>query len=169
MGTEAHKNAVDPETMTNTEMHAHFTKLVVDRAQDVDTRLEEATEKIVGIEATLTKQLGDILARLPPVAAAAPAPPPPPAANVANAANTVGRARRVPLQPGQHSAAAPGATATAVNGAAAAGPYDYAGNGEWEEGLGDNGEVVQQPGRPRAYHRDARQPHQPVRDDDHVA
>ena len=156
MGTEANKNVVDPEKMTNTEMHAHFTKLVVDRAQDVDTRLEEAMEKIVGIEDTLTKQLGDILARLPAVAPASPAPPPPSAANVANAAHTVGRARRVPLQPGQHSAAAHGAPTTAANDAAAADPYDYAGDGEWEEELGDNGEVVQQqPGRPRAYHRDA--------------
>ena len=100
MATEANKNVVDPETMTNTEMHAHFTKLVVERAHDVDTRLDEAMEKIVGIENTLAKRLGDILSRLPPVAPAAPAPPPPPAANVANAAHTVGCARRVPLQPG---------------------------------------------------------------------
>ena len=65
MGTEANKDAVDPEKMTNTEMHAHFTKLVVEWAHDVDTRLDEAMEKIGGIEDTLAKQLGDILSRLP--------------------------------------------------------------------------------------------------------
>ena len=132
MGIEVPKNDVDPEKMTNTEMHAHFTKLVVERAHDVDTRLDETMEKIVGIENTLTKQLGDILSRLPPVAPTAPAPPPPPAANIANAANFVGCAQRVPLQPGQHSVAAHG---TAANGAATTDPYDYVGDGEWEEEL----------------------------------
>ena len=150
MGTEANKNAVDPEKMTNTEMHTHFTKLVVDRAQEVDTRLVEAMEKIVGIEDSFTKKFDDILAHLPPLVPAAPTSPPPPAANVANAAHIVGRARRVPI-PGQHS--------TTANGAATTDPYDYAGDGEWEEGLSDNGEFNQQPGRPRAYHRDARHPH----------
>jgi hypothetical protein len=63
------KEDVDPEKMTNAELHAHFTELLVGRAHDVDTRLgdvdsklSDTMEKIDGLEVAFL----DILARLPP-------------------------------------------------------------------------------------------------------
>ena len=40
-GKEKPTETVDPEHMTNKELHAHFSKLLVRRAHDVDTRLTE--------------------------------------------------------------------------------------------------------------------------------
>jgi hypothetical protein len=37
--TIATKEDVDPKKMTNAELHAHFTQLLVGRAHNVDTRL----------------------------------------------------------------------------------------------------------------------------------
>src|SRR3954464_81677 len=72
----------NPATMTNQELHAHFSELLVGRAEDVDARLEEfdtkitnAMDKIDGLEKSFNDKLGarfkEVLDRLP-----APAPAP---------------------------------------------------------------------------------------------
>jgi hypothetical protein len=71
------KDDVDPEKMTNAELNAHFTQLLVGRAHNVDTRfgnvdskLSDAMEKIDGLEeafnAKLNAKFQEVLARLPP-------------------------------------------------------------------------------------------------------
>jgi hypothetical protein len=71
------KDDVDPEKMTTAELHAHFTRLLVGRAQDVDTclgdvdsKLSDAMGKIAGLEASFNTKLDarfqEVLARLPP-------------------------------------------------------------------------------------------------------
>jgi hypothetical protein len=71
----------DPEKMTNKEMHAHFTQLLVGHAHDADTRIENIDSKLAntmenidGLETSFNSKLDAVLARL-----AAPAPAPPPA------------------------------------------------------------------------------------------
>src|SRR3954470_9398428 len=104
--TDTSKN---PATMTNEELHAHFSELLVSRAEDVDTRLGEfdakltnTVDKIDGLEksfnAKLDARFKELLNRLP-----APAPAP-----------THG-ARRIPITgrtTGSAAAAPPVATAT---------------------------------------------------------
>jgi hypothetical protein len=58
------KDDVDSEKMTTAELHAHFTRLLVRRAQDVDTRLgdvdsklSDAMDKIAGLEASFNTKL----------------------------------------------------------------------------------------------------------------
>src|SRR4051812_6170294 len=74
----------NPATMTNQELHAHFSELLVGRAEDVDARLGEfdtkltnAMDKIDGLEKSFNDKLDarfkEVLARLP---APAPAPVP---------------------------------------------------------------------------------------------
>jgi hypothetical protein len=62
--TRTTKDDVDPEKMTSAELHAHFTRLLVGRAQDVDSRLgdvdskfSDAMEKIGGLEESFNTQL----------------------------------------------------------------------------------------------------------------
>ena len=100
----------NPATMTNEELHAHFSALLVSRAEDVDTRLGEfdtkltnAVDKIDGLEKSFNDKLDvrfkELLNRLP-----APAPAP-----------THG-ARRIPITgrtAGSAAAAPPAATAAA--------------------------------------------------------
>src|SRR3954462_11904325 len=77
--TDTSKN---PATMTNEELHAHFSELLVSRAEDVDTRLGEfdakltnAVDKIDGLEksfnAKLDARFKEILDRFPAPAPAA--------------------------------------------------------------------------------------------------
>src|SRR3954464_15873031 len=72
----------NPASMTNEELHAHFSALLVSRAEDVDTRLGEfdtkltnAVDKIDGLEKSFNAKLDvrfkELLNRLP-----APAPAP---------------------------------------------------------------------------------------------
>src|SRR3954469_11259651 len=72
----------NPATMTNEELHAHFSALLVSRAEDVDTRLGEfdtkltnAVDKIDGLEKSFNAKLDvrfkELLNRSP-----APAPAP---------------------------------------------------------------------------------------------
>src|SRR4051812_17544582 len=74
----------NPATMTNQELHAHFSELLVGRAEDVDARLGEfdtklsiGMDKIDGLEKSFNGKLDarfkEVLARLP---APAPAPAP---------------------------------------------------------------------------------------------
>jgi hypothetical protein len=58
------KDDVDLEKMTSAKLHAHFTRLLVGHAQDVDTRLGEvdsklsdAMDKIAGLEASFNTKL----------------------------------------------------------------------------------------------------------------
>jgi hypothetical protein len=71
------KDDVDPEKMTSAELHAHCTRLLVGRAQDVDTRLgdvdsklSDAMDKITCLEAYFNDKLDakfqEVMARLPP-------------------------------------------------------------------------------------------------------
>jgi hypothetical protein len=151
----------DPEKMTNTEMNAHFSKLVAKQAQDVDTRFVETVDKIEGLENTFNTKLDakfqEVLDRLP-----APAPAPP-AAPAPHPQHQVGRARRVPLQHGAAAAAAHVELDDQED--------EYEGEDEYEDKNEVAGEVhFQPPSRPRAYIRNARPPPRPqVRDDDHVA
>src|SRR3954468_21228400 len=66
----------NPATMTNEELHAHFSALLVSRTEDVDTRLGEfdtkltnAVDKIDGLEKSFNAKLDvrfkEILNRLP--------------------------------------------------------------------------------------------------------
>src|SRR3954465_5025716 len=66
----------NPATMTNEELHAHFSELLVSRAEDVDTRLGEfdakltnVVDKIDGLEksfnAKLDARFKEILNRFP--------------------------------------------------------------------------------------------------------
>jgi hypothetical protein len=72
-----HEGDVDPEKTTNAEFHAHFTKMLVGRTHDMDTRLgdvdsklSDAMEKIDGLEeafnAKLNTKFQEVLAQLPP-------------------------------------------------------------------------------------------------------
>ena len=101
----------NPATMTNEELHAHFSALLVSRAEDVDTRLGEfdtkltnAMDKIDGLEKSFNAKLDvrfkELLNRLP-----APAPAP-----------THG-ARRIPItgRTAGSAAAAPPAATTAAD------------------------------------------------------
>jgi hypothetical protein len=58
------KDDVNLEKMTTVELHAHFTRLLVGCAQDVDTRLGDvdsklsnAIDKIAGLEASFNIKL----------------------------------------------------------------------------------------------------------------
>jgi hypothetical protein len=42
--------SVDPDKMTNKEMHDHFSKLFVGQAQDLETRPAEMADKIDRLE-----------------------------------------------------------------------------------------------------------------------
>jgi hypothetical protein len=75
--TRTTKDDVDLEKMTSAELHAHFTRLLVGHAQDVDTCLcdvdskrSDAMDKIAGLEASFNTKLDakfqEVLGRLPP-------------------------------------------------------------------------------------------------------
>jgi hypothetical protein len=141
---------VDPEKMTSAELHAHFTRLLVGRAQDVDTRLGDVDSK-------LDAKFQEVLARLPPQ--------PQPAIHAP-------RDHRVPLIPrsvGIVTVAAVAAAATEVatqdGYVADEGEHEFEDENELEE------DEVQQPapGCPQQYNRNARPPPRLVRDDEHVA
>jgi hypothetical protein len=162
------KDDVDPEKMTTAELHAHFTRLLVGRAQDVDTRLgdvdsklSDAMDKIVGLEASfntkLDAQFQEVLARLPPL--------PQPGIHVP-------RACRVPLiPPSAGTVTAAAAAAAAMEVATHDGYAANEGENEFEDENELKEDEVQQPapGRPRQYNRNARPPPRLVRDDEYVA
>ena len=87
--------------MTNKELHDKFQQLMSGQVGDVLNRFEEAMEKIDAVEKSFETKLDnrftELLKRLPQ---------PPPAAHVAplqqqhRLPNQVGRALRVPLEPG---------------------------------------------------------------------
>ena len=95
----------DWENLTNKELHDKFQQMMSGQVQDVLNRFEEAMEKIDGMEKTsktkLDNKFNELLARLPP--------PPPAAPNThlqqqqqqRRLPNQVGRAQRVPIDPGR--------------------------------------------------------------------
>jgi hypothetical protein len=126
------KDDIDPEKMTNAELHAHFIQLLVGRAHDVDTRLgdvdsklPDAMEKIDGLEeafnAKLDAKFQEVLARLSPQ----------PGVHMP-------RARRVPLSPPPTGTVTPTAAATEVatqdGYAADEGENEFEDKNEIEEG-----------------------------------
>jgi hypothetical protein len=162
------KDHVDPEKMMSAELHAHFTRLLVGRAQDVNTRLgdvdskvSDAMDKIAGLEASFNAKLNakfqEVLARLPPQ--------PQPGVHAP-------RARRVPLVP-PSAGTIIAATATAASTEAATQDGYAADEGEnkfkYENELEEDEVLQPAPGRPQQYNRKARPPPRPVCDDDHVA
>ena len=148
----------NPATMTNEELHAHFSALLVSRTEDMDTRLGEfdtkltnTVDKIDGLEKSFNAKLDvrfkEILNRLP-----APAPAP-----------THG-ARRIPIMgrtAGSAAAAPQAATAVAdapQTSAAAAAATLGTDDGYYYDPDDDDlfDEEVEQPpqvpaGRPRHY------------------
>jgi hypothetical protein len=119
------KDDVDLEKMTSAELHAHFTRLLVGHAQDVDTclgdvdsKLSDAMDKIAGLEASFNTKLDakfqEVLAHLPPQPQSGIHAP---------------RARRVPLVP--PSAGTVTAVAAAAAATEAATQDGYAAD-EWE-------------------------------------
>jgi hypothetical protein len=162
------KDDVDPEKMTSAELHAHFTRLLVGRAQDMDTRLgdfdsklSDSMDKIAGLEASFNTKLDtkfqEVLAHLPPQ--------PQPGVHAP-------RARRVPLVPPSAGTVTVAAAAAADTEVATQDGYaaDEGGNEFEDENELEENEVQQPaPGRPRQYNRNARPPPRPVCDDEHVA
>jgi hypothetical protein len=75
------KDDQDPQTMTSTKLHSHFTQLVGNYVQDVKKRHADTMESIDALETSFTQQLDtrfqEMMARLPPPPAAAPQPPAP--------------------------------------------------------------------------------------------
>src|SRR3954470_24152483 len=147
----------NPATMTNEELHAHFSELLVSRAEDVDTRLGEfdtkltnAMDKIDGLEksfnAKLDARFKEILNRLP-----APAPVPG-ARRIPITGRTAGSAAATP-QAATAAADAPqtsAAAAAAILGTDEGYYYDPDDDDLFDE------EVEQPPqlpaGRPRHYY-----------------
>ena len=95
-------DAIDWENMTNKELHDKFQQMMSGQVEDVLNRFEEAMAKITGLEKTfetkLDNKFNELLARLPP-----PAAPVAPLQQQHRLPNQVGRAQRVPIEPGQTS------------------------------------------------------------------
>ena len=123
--------------------------------EDVLNKFEVAMEKIDGIEKAFETKLDNIfnelLARLPP-----PAAPVAPVQQQHRLPNQVGRAQRVPLEPGQTSGVAVPTIGASVSPAATAEVEDH-----YEDEVDQNQNYVQPPaptppGHPHAYHRNSR-------------
>jgi hypothetical protein len=149
---------IDWEDMTKKDLHDKFQQMLSQQVEDMMASFGKALERIDDIEKTIETKLDakfdEVLTRLPqpPPASAAPLqqhqPPPP-------RRDPVGRAQRVPLEPGQTS----GTAATAVDASvalAATAEEDH-----YEDEVDQNQNYVQPPappplGRPHAYNRNGR-------------
>jgi hypothetical protein len=64
------KDDPDPETMTSTELHSHFTQLVGNHVQDVEKQHADTMERIDGLKTSFAQQLDtrfqEMMARLLP-------------------------------------------------------------------------------------------------------
>ena len=102
VGSQA--NETDWENLTNKQLHVKFQQMMSGQVQDVLNRFDEAMEKMDDIEKTIDTKLDakfdELLKRLPPPV---------------SRCNTIGRAQRIPIEPGQNS----GAAATAVGASVA--------------------------------------------------
>ena len=126
------------------------------QVEDVLNRFEEAMEKIDGIEKAfetkLDNKFNELLARLiPPASPVAPL-----QQQQHRLPNQVGRAQRVPIEPGQTSGAAIPTVGASVTPAATAEVENH-----YEDEVDQNQNYVQPPappppGRPHAYHRNGR-------------
>ena len=129
------------------------------QVEDVLNRFEEAMEKIDGIEKAFETKLdhkfNELLARLPPLATPV-APLQQQQQQQHRLPNQVGRAQRVPIEPGQTSGAAVPTVGASVAPAATAEVEDH-----YEDEVDQNQNYVQPPappppGRPHAYHHNGR-------------
>ena len=143
------------ENLTNKELHDKFQQMMSGQVQDVLNRFEEAMEKIDGMEKTfetkLDNRFNELLARLPPPPAAPNAPLQQQQQQQRRFPNQVGRAQRVPIDPGKNSVAAVDAS---VAPAATTEVEDH-----YEDEVDQNQNYVQRPpppGRPQVYHRNGR-------------
>ena len=144
--------------MTNKELHDKFQQMLSGHVEDVLKRFEEAMEKIDGIEKAfetkLDNRFNELLARLPPPAIV---PLQQQQQQHHRLPNQVGRAQRVPIEPGQTSGAAVPTVGASVAPAATAEVEDH-----YEDEVDQNQNYVQPPapppppGRPHAYNRNGR-------------
>ena len=155
-------DVIDWENLTNKELHDKFAQLVTEHVQELDTRFGEAMDKIDGFEKTFNTKLdtkfNELLARLPP----------PPAAQ--RQPGTVGRARRVLIDQGENSAAAPTVTAAAAPAFATEEQFEDYTDAEESEDEGAQDRPYRHPaGRQHAHRRNGRPAPRPqVRDADYV-
>src|SRR6266511_2433505 len=147
---------VDWENMTNKELHDKFQQMLGQQVEDVMASFGKAMERMDDIEKTIDTNLDakfdEVLKRLPqpPLASSAPLqqhrrPPP--------HRDTVGRAQRVPLEPGQTSGAVATAVDASVASATTAEVEDY-----YEDEVDQNQNYMQPPtppppDRPHVYIR----------------
>ena len=164
---------IDWENVTK-ELHDKFQQMMSGQVEDGLNRFEEAMERIDGIEkdfeTKLDNNFNELLARLPQ---------PPPAAPIAplqqqqqqqqqhRLPNQVGRAQRVPIEPGQTSGAAVPTIGASIAPAATVEVEDH-----YEDEVDQNQNYVQPPappppGRPHANNGNCRA-HPQVRDHDHL-
>ena len=111
-GTQA--DEIDWENMTNKELHDKFHQMLGQQVEDVMASFGKAMEKMDDIEKSIDTKLDakfdELLKRLPqPILCR----------------DTVGRAQRVPIEPGQNSGAAATIVGASVAPAATAEVEDY--------------------------------------------
>ena len=144
--------------MTNKELHDKFHQMLGQQVEDVMASFGKAMEKMDDIEKTIDTKLDakfdELLKRLPPPT---------------SRRDTVGRAQRIPIEPGQNSGAAATAVGASVVPTITAEVEDY-----YEDEVDQNQNYVQPPapppaGRPQVYIRNGRPAPPPqVRDHDHI-
>ena len=129
-GTQA--DEIDWENMTNKELHDKFHQMLGQQVEDVMASFGKALERMDDIEKTIDTKLDtkfdELLKRLPqPVLRC----------------DTVGRAQRVPIEPGQNSGAAATAIGAFVAPAITAEVEDY-----YEDEVDQNQNYVHPPAPP---------------------
>src|ERR1041384_5646899 len=144
------QEAPDWENMTNQELHDKFAQLMTEQVHDIESRFTEAIDGVEKlIDTKLAAKFTELLARLPPQAAAAPAQPAAAAALAQHAAAAVQpplrqRARRLIFADTQASGVGAPAAASDI------GQYDddYAADSEDEVQQEARNEQPPPPGRP---------------------
>ena len=136
---------IDWENLTNKKLHDKFHQMLGQQVEDVTASFGKAMEKMDDIEKTIDTKLDakfdELLKRLPqPVLCR----------------DTVGRAKRVPIEPRQNSGPAATAIGASIAPAATAEVEDY-----YEDEVDQNQNYVQPPtpppvGQPQVYIRSGR-------------
>lgn len=131
-GTQA--DEIGWENMTNKELHDKFHQMLGQQVEDVMASFGKAMEKMDDIEKSIDTKLDanfcELLKRLP---------------QPALHRDTVGRAQRVPIEPGKNSAAASTAVGASVAPAITAEVEDY-----YKDEVDQNQNYVQPPAPPPA-------------------
>ena len=145
------QEAPDWENMTKQELHDKFAQMMTEQVHDIDSRFAEAIDGVEKlIDTKLDTKFTELIARLPPQAAAVPAQP------VAAAVQPPLRQRARRLFFADTQASGVGVTAAASD----IGQYDddYAADSEDEVQQEARNEQPPPPGRPQAYNRQRRHP-----------